>query len=205
MPISPERKAETRRKVLDVAAQEIRATGPENISVARVMGKAGLTQGGFYAHFASKDDLIAHAVPVMFGDAYRHFLEDSRGGVAPDLALSNFLERYLSETHRDHPERGCPLPTLSGELARFPASRAAFSAGAKQITQAIAKLIAQFQPEHAHETASSFLAEMVGALAVSRVLESGKESSAVLKASRASLRRRLKLPPPDRRPAAGKS
>lgn len=199
MPISPERKAETRRRVLKAAAREIRSSGPENISVAGVMGKAGLTQGGFYAHFASKDDLIANAVPVMFDDTYKYFLEDSRGDVSPAQAISNFVDRYLSEEHRDHPERGCPIPTLSGELARFPASRAAFASGTKRITHSIAKLIAQLQPEHSMETASSVLSEMVGALAVSRAVADEAESAAVLKASRASLRRRLELPAAKRR------
>lgn len=199
MPISPERKAETRRRVLKVASREIRSSGPENISVAGVMGKAGLTPGGFYAHFASKDDLIANAVPVMFDDAYKFILEDSRGEVSPGQAISNFVERYLSEEHRDHPERGCPIPTLSGELARFPASRAAFASGTKRITLSIAKLIAQLQPEHSMETASSVLSEVVGALAVSRAVEDKSESAAVLEASRASLRRRLQLPAATRR------
>lgn len=203
MPISEERKAETRRKVLAVAAEEIRALGPESISVAGVMAKAQLTHGGFYAHFDSKDDLIAHAVPVMFDDTYRYFLEDISGGVGPAQAIANFVERYLSEEHRDHPERGCPMPTLSGELARFPASRAAFAAGTKRITQSIAKLIAQFQPEHSHETASSVIAEMVGALAVARAMGDESDSSMVLKASRASLRRRLHLPTSRRAGATG--
>lgn len=199
MPISPERKAETRRRVLEVAAGEIRATGPESISVAGVMGKAGLTSGGFYAHFACKDDLIAHAVPVMFDDIYLCLLEDIGSGASPAQGLANFVERYLSVEHRDHPERGCPIPALSGELARLSASRPAFAAGTKRITQEIAKLIAQFQPEHAAETAASVVAEMVGAVAVSRAVGSEPESRAVLKASRASLRRRLHLPAPTRR------
>jgi len=138
----------------------------------------------------------------MFDDTYRYFLEESPDGVNPSQAISNFVERYLSEEHRDHPERGCPMPTLSGELARFPASRAAFAAGTKRITAAIAKLIAQFQPQHSMETASSVIAEMVGALAVSRAVDGGVDSANVLKASRASLRRRLDLPPPSRRTGA---
>lgn len=199
MPISEERKAETRSRVLAVAAEEIRAQGPDNISVAGVMAKAQLTHGGFYAHFASKDDLIANAVPVMFDDTYRYFLEDTQGEANPAQAIATFVDRYLAESHRDQPARGCPMPTLSGELARYPASRAAFAAGTKRITQSLAKLIAQFQPEHATETAASVLAEMVGALAVARAMDAGLDSSAVLKASRASIRRRLDLPAPTRR------
>src|SRR5690349_21849670 len=102
-----EHKERTRRKVLSEAAGAIRQHGPAGVGVAELMAKAGLTHGGFYAHFKSKDELIAEAITEMFDAQYRHFLacvEDRE----PAKGLALFVENYLSARHRDKPETGCP-------------------------------------------------------------------------------------------------
>src|SRR3954469_19426239 len=114
---SNEHKAETRRRVLKEAAQEIRAKGPDGVAVAGVMARAGLTHGGFYAHFESKEAMIADAIGTMFDDA-RGRSDAIEQTDDPRAALRAYVDFYLSPAHRDRRERGCPLPTLSGDLAR---------------------------------------------------------------------------------------
>lgn len=188
-----EHKDQTRQNILKEAAAAIRATGPDKVSVMGVMAKVGLTQGGFYAHFESKDDLVAKAIPVMFDDSYRRFLKDAEE-VDPKAALVKFIDRYLSLRHRDNPAHGCPMPTLAGDLSRMPMqARENFQAGAQRLTHSIAKLIAQIQPEHADETAVSVVAEMVGALSIARAIDDKGKAEHILKASREALKRRLDL------------
>src|SRR5580698_9995015 len=100
MRYEPDHKEKTRAKVLHVASRAIRAEGPHKVAVADVMARAGLTVGGFYAHFASKDDLIAAAIDEMFAEAKsRAMLEmDAR---TPGEALAAYIDFYLSQTHRD--------------------------------------------------------------------------------------------------------
>src|SRR5258708_17692302 len=93
-------KTETRRKVLKAAARAIRAEGPERVGVAAVMAEAGLTHGGFYAHFASKDDLVGEAIVQMFVEAQGKFASTVRGR-PPREALAAYIGFYLSRSHRD--------------------------------------------------------------------------------------------------------
>src|SRR3546814_17365517 len=85
------------------------------------MSAAGLTVGGFYAHFASKDDLVAHAVEHMFHERYEEFLGLLDVG-DPRAAIAKFFDGYLSMAHRGHPETGCPIPSLSSELGPLSAA-----------------------------------------------------------------------------------
>ena len=93
-------KMETRKKVLREAAKAVRALGPDRVSVADVMASVGLTHGGFYAHFKSKDDLLAAAVDEMFIDAGA-LVDRSIAGLGPAEGLSDYIDNYLSARHRD--------------------------------------------------------------------------------------------------------
>jgi TetR/AcrR family transcriptional repressor of nem operon len=94
-----------------------------------MMAQAGLTHGGFYAHFKSKDALVAEAIDAMFEDARARF-ERTAVERDPRAALRSYVGFYLSRSHRDARDRGCPLPSLSGDLARSePVSRERFGAG----------------------------------------------------------------------------
>src|SRR5712672_826218 len=133
-----EHKERTRQRVLSEAAAAIRTHGPDGIGVAALMSKAGLTHGGFYAHFKSKDDLVAQAISRMFEDSKAMFLRSTEGR-EPTEGLARFLDYYLSPRPRDEATRGCPLPRLSGELARLPIpARERFAAGAARLTGQIA-------------------------------------------------------------------
>ena len=115
-----EHKEQTRQRVLAEAAAAIRASGPDRIGIAAIMAKAGLTHGGFYAHFKSKDDLVAQAVTQMFDQSFERMMT-RLDTLEPAAALSKIVDRYLDPRHRDAPDLGCPMPSLSGELARMPA------------------------------------------------------------------------------------
>jgi TetR/AcrR family transcriptional repressor of nem operon len=190
---SSDKKAQTRRKVLNEAAAAIRAVGPEGIGVAGLMAKAGLTHGGFYAHFKSKDDLIAQAISQMFEDSYELFLERT-SNANPKEALARYIDMYVSARHRDDPARGCPLPSLSGELARMPAdARQRFADGLERLTGGIAQLLKDAGYVSPDRLADSVIAEMVGAVALSRAIADPAASSRILERSREALKARLGL------------
>src|ERR1700756_4643866 len=93
-----EHKAQTRARVLEEAAATIRAVGPDGIGVAGLMAKVGLTHGGFYAHFKSKDDLVAQAITRMFDDS-RALFDTRTAGRMPRDGLAAYFDAYLSEQH----------------------------------------------------------------------------------------------------------
>jgi TetR/AcrR family transcriptional repressor of nem operon len=189
-----EHKARTRATLLAEAAKAIRAEGPHKIGVAEVMARAGLTHGGFYAHFGSKDAMVVAAIARMFEEASASF-EARVTGQAPAQALRTYIESYLSERHRDARESGCPLAALAADLPRLgkPARRE-FAAGHAALTAAIARLLAALDLPEPEKLASSILGELVGALSMARCVADPKQSSRILAASRDSLRLRLGLP-----------
>jgi TetR/AcrR family transcriptional repressor of nem operon len=191
---SGEHKAETRKRVLKEAAREIRAKGPDNVAVAGVMARAGLTHGGFYAHFASKDALIGEAIGTMFDDARgRTVTMDSDD---PRMALRAYIDFYLSAAHRDSRERGCPLPALSGDLARSnAAARSRFGMGVAGLTTNLACVLGRLGQPHPVAEASAMLAQLVGALALSRAVGEIAQSDAILADTHAALVARYVLEP----------
>lgn len=186
-----EHKERTRQRVLTEAAAAIRAHGPDGIGVATLMAKAGLTHGGFYAHFKSKDDLVAQAISHMFEESRQRFMTHAEHE-DPAAALCQYIDMYVSSGHRDSPEQGCPLPSLSGDLARMPAAaRKRFTAGVDSFTRAIAKRLKELGKPTPERLAASMLAEMVGAIALSRAIEDLAVSDRILKISRDALKARV--------------
>ena len=114
-----EHKQKTRSKVLEVAAKAIRSDGPDRIGVAGVMAEAGLTHGGFYAHFKSKDELVAAAIEQMFEESRARVAHEMEGH-PPAEGLANYIDFYLSKKHRDARGAGCPMAALSSDLPRLP-------------------------------------------------------------------------------------
>jgi TetR/AcrR family transcriptional repressor of nem operon len=186
-----EHKQRTRTRVLREAAKAIRGEGPHQIGVAEVMARAGLTHGGFYAHFRSKDDLVASAIAQMFDEAMTAF-DHHTAGKAPAAALDAYIDFYLSPWHRDAQATGCPLPALAADLPRLDrAARAGFARGAERHAAALSRLIAALGHRDAEAVASSALAEMVGALSLARAIPDEHRSNAVLRHSRGALKHRL--------------
>jgi TetR/AcrR family transcriptional regulator, transcriptional repressor for nem operon len=188
-----EHKERTRARVLKEAAKAIRAEGPHRVGVAAMMAKAGLTHGGFYAHFASKDDLVVAAMSRMFDEASAKF-DRLTAGKPPAAALRAYIDFYLSRQHRDARDTGCPLPSLSADLPRLGvAARRQFAAGLAGLTARVEGLLSALGWPDAEMLASSALAEMAGALSMARGVADPKQSDVILKASRNALKLRFGL------------
>ncbi len=186
-------KAETRARVLKAAAREIRAKGPDGVAVAGIMAQVGLTHGGFYAHFASKDALIEAALEEMFRGAKERF-EPIISEDDPRSTLTAYLDFYLSPTHRDARDRGCPLPALSGDFARGDAAgRELFGAGIEGLAGRLTDILKRIGTADAEVEATSMLSEMVGAVALSRAIKNVDQSDTILARVRLALGRRYGL------------
>jgi TetR/AcrR family transcriptional repressor of nem operon len=188
-----EHKEKTRARVLKEAAKAIRAEGPHRIAVAGVMASAGLTHGGFYAHFRSKDDLVAAAVELMFIDAKTRFAKET-GDRPPAEGLSAYIDFYLSPRHRDARATGCPVTALAADLPRLEGDvRAQYGLGVERLAGRIAGQLAELGREDADALGRSVLAELVGALSLSRAVADAEQSDRILETSRAALKQRLGL------------
>jgi TetR/AcrR family transcriptional regulator, transcriptional repressor for nem operon len=186
-----EHKQRTREKVLKAAAKAIRAQGPHRVGVATVMGKAGLTHGGFYAHFESKDDLVAAAIGQMFDEASSNWARLTHDK-PPAAALAAYVDFYLSTAHRDAVSAGCPIPILAPELRRLgKPSRDQFAAGVGRLTERLRSQLDLLRVPNAREEAGSMLAEMIGALALARAEPDSQRSDSILDASKRRLKSRF--------------
>ena len=189
-----EHKARTRGKVLRAASEAIRAEGPAGVGVADIMGRAGLTHGGFYAHFKSKDALVTAAIDESFADNRSAMARAVAAAETPQQALATYIRFYLSRSHRDGRESGCPVAALAADMSRLDAvARAHFGEGVKALTDGLTGLIADCGQKHAAQRAISTLAEMQGALALARAVADPEQSEAILTTSRHALLRRLEV------------
>lgn len=191
-------KTRTRERVLTVAKQAIRRDGLANLGVAAVMKDAGLTHGGFYAHFASRDALIDAAIEDMLVGAKARFLRVT-DGLAPTMALASYLDLYLSPDHRDSGTFLCPLPILVTDMTRLePRMRQVYALTADRLAGLMRPMIEAANPGLASDeavlTARSVVSEIVGALSLARAMGPTEQSDGVLAASRTALKRRLGLP-----------
>lgn len=109
-------KQRTHARIVDIASRRLREKGLDGIGVADLMKEAGMTVGGFYKHFASRDELVAEAIDAAF-EGYEQRLE-ARGVTPADLSLDEALTSYLSVSHRDNPGEGCAFTALSGDIGR---------------------------------------------------------------------------------------
>ena len=109
-------KQRTHARIVDIASKRLREKGLEGIGVADLMKEAGMTVGGFYKHFSSRDELVAEAIDAAF-EKYEQRIEAS-GTTPADLPLEDMLNSYLSLSHRDNPGEGCAFTSLAGDIAR---------------------------------------------------------------------------------------
>ncbi|MBX7481602.1 TetR/AcrR family transcriptional regulator [Qipengyuania sp. 6D47A] len=168
-----------------MASRELRKRGPAHVSVGDIMSGAGLTHGGFYAHFGSKDALVGEAIAAMFEDVRLRTSElDAALNRADDgvrAALFNYWRSYLSADHRDRPERGCPLPALSGEVGRMGGAAAdALSQGLGEMTARMMRALERLEYSNPDARATAVVAQLVGAIALARALGRTAESDALL-------------------------
>ncbi len=178
-----------RTAIEKASARLFRQHGLHGVSVAQVMADAGLTHGGFYGHFASKDDLVAVACTRAFTDSnvrWQQIAAEANGDHY--AARRRLVEPYLSEAHRDAAGHGCPASALAGDVAREPASkpvRQAYLDGVKQLL-ATWKTIAPGSDGDDH-AALLDLALMVGAITLARATAGDAISDDILAAARARL------------------
>lgn len=175
--------AESRARIVTAASQMFRKRGLEATGVADIMQAAGLTHGGFYRHFPSKDALAAEAVAAAFIERTRVLSPD---GTPPDAgALKAYVERYLSDGHLAHPETGCPMAALASEAARAPAeTQAAFTKGGERLIDLIAKAPTNDAQtdEAGRARALRLMASLVGAVAIARAVGASGMADEVLSA-----------------------
>jgi len=182
-------KAETRKAILLHAAAGLREQGVRGIGLAAIMRRAGLTHGGFYQHFGSRDDMVAAAVTHMFEEGAA-LLDAGEDVPAPDR-LSRFLDRYLSASHVARIARGCPVPTLASELPHMAeTARASYRDGVAALVARLAALLVECGRSDPETLARSMLSELVGAVALART-QGIAEAAETLAASRRHVRLRL--------------
>jgi len=175
MPWPKERKAQTRDRIVDAAASAFREAGVEQVGVAEVMRRAGLTHGGFYAHFDSKDDLLAEAIGRAMADSNAN-LDRLRGGSPPGLLET--ATAYLSAQHTGHPEMGCAIAALGPELTRGGATVRQSLARAirKRLDGLIALIPGGVSQERQRRQASGTLACMVGGVVLARGMKQSERA-----------------------------
>ena len=186
MKVSKEQMAENRARILDAAAALFRERGFAGIGVADLMKAAGLTHGGFYGHFASKEELMARASERALAGS----LGGWRGLVehAPDDALRRIVRSYLSEAHRDHPEQGCVVAALGADVARQGSEvRASVTQGVAAHAALLSELMPGATAEERERQAWFTYATLVGAVVLARALDDPRQSKAVLEAVAAGL------------------
>lgn len=170
----------TRRRILSAAATAFRERGVERVGVRDVMKRAGLTRGGFYFHFADKDALLALALREAGQSNAATHLSWAEG--APEgRKLQAFIERYLSEEHRDRPELGCVVAALGGEVGRATLrQRRAFTEGIDIALERIAVYLPDGTPAERRARATLLMSSMAGVLMASRALSDRARSNALL-------------------------
>lgn len=190
MRYSDTHKEETRKTIVKAAATAVRAKGPDGVGVAEIMAQAGLTHGGFYAHFPNKEALVAAAVDEAFGQSGRRFQKITAGMSAAE-ALSTFVDSYVSPEHRAYPARGCPLATLSSDLPRQGRGvREAYERGVRGLIGRIAGWLPEDLADR-EGLAASLAAEMAGVVALSRAIADDVEAERLLAGARARIKNRM--------------
>jgi TetR/AcrR family transcriptional regulator, transcriptional repressor for nem operon len=179
--------AETRRRIVKTAAAEFRRKGINRTGVNDVMAAAGLTHGGFYRHFDSKDQLVAEACAAAMG-AVEETKETSACPAVGKDGLEAILADYLSTDHRDNPSAGCVLAGLGSELARSDdKTRAAATAGFLKVVDAFAQQYRRTKPKGAEARALVAVSAMIGAITMSRIVTDSKLSAAILRQAKKHL------------------
>jgi AcrR family transcriptional regulator len=172
-----ERKQETRQRIIETAGRRLKTDGIDGSGIAALMADAGLTNGAFYAHFGSKDDLVAAAV----SDQLREQCESLSAAAPGRAGAEQIVRAYLSVQHRDSPAYGCPSAALLDEIARCPdATRHAYTDGVLTVIDDFAIRLAPHDPQSARGQTFSIYALMVGTLQLSRALADRQLADVIL-------------------------
>lgn len=183
MRVSKQQAAENRRRIVETAGALFRERGFNGIGVADLMKEAGLTHGGFYGHFASKDDLAAEAFAKAMAvsmEQWERVVEE-----APGTGLATVAGRYLSAAHRDNPAAGCAIAALGVDAGRQSGTvRRAFTSGLRPLIDLLDRLVPGRSKAAQREKALATLSGLVGALVLARAVDDPALSDEILAAAR---------------------
>jgi AcrR family transcriptional regulator len=170
-------KSETRRRIIDRSAQRFKREGIDGAGIAALMSDAGLTNGAFYAHFRSKNDLVANVVADQLGTQAA-----TLKALAPGReAIEQFIREYLSPGHRDQPATGCPSSALLDEIVRCDGQvRDSYTEGARSIIDVVAAHLSPGDPAAARSRAIALFTQLVGSLQLARAVSDPTLSEDVL-------------------------
>ncbi|GAA0904645.1 TetR/AcrR family transcriptional regulator [Rothia nasimurium] len=179
-------KEQTRQKIIEAASERFRSDGIDAVGVVSLMNDVGLTQGGFYNHFGSKEDLVRECVATGASTAAERMaakVAASRGD-----SYRALVNNYLSSDHRDHPETGCVAATLSAEVARRPSeTRAAFTEGYGGMVELIVSTLPDaVRGKRRRALAMSVFSSLVGSLSLARAVDDTTLSDEILSLGRQS-------------------
>jgi TetR/AcrR family transcriptional repressor of nem operon len=209
MRYSREHKLETHARIVKKASVRLREKGAHGIGVADLMKDAGLTHGGVYAHFDSREALVIEAFTHAMDrstERWRKLAEQT----PPEKRLAMIVNTYLTPLHRDDLGRGCAVPALGAEIAReSPKTRRVFAGRLEQMIEMLAAQIPGVPRKAARKRAVAAIATMMGTLVLARVAGSGDFSDEILGAGREAVLDRAKSPkakksPPPRKAAASR-
>ena len=176
-----DQKARSRARIIEVASRLFRERGYRATSVDDLMAGAGLTRGGFYAHFADKGALLRASLEHAFDEARRQLFDGRLRGLEGERWLRAASRRYLRLGHREHPELGCAIPSLGAEVARVgPEARTAF---AGEVERMVAGMAARLGGDDAEARARRTLATWVGAMVLARAVDDEELAERMLDAA----------------------
>ena len=186
MRVSREKFAESRKRILDAAATLFRETGFDGIGLSDIMKAAGLTHGGFYGHFGSKEDLEAQALSLALARSVADWSQLVDSAAARPLAA--LADQYLSPDHRENVGEGCPFAALGSDTARRGERvRSAFTAGLEPFLALLSNVIPRRSKAQRRRKAIAILAEMVGAMILARAVNDPALSDEILGATSLNL------------------
>lgn len=188
MPLSKDHKARTRARIVDSARHLFKTRGYERVGIDAIMADAGLTRGGFYAHFSSKEDLFAEAVgEVVMKAGLEHHRNE--GAPEPEDWRQQVVDYYLSRDHRDHRNGGCPMAALSADVAHTARPvREVYTNVFLDLVDALAERMPPNNP-NPRETALATVAQCVGSMVIARAVASEDLADEIFAAGRAATRR----------------
>jgi TetR/AcrR family transcriptional repressor of nem operon len=176
-------KAKTHKRIVAIASKRFREEGLAGIGIADLMKEAGLTVGGFYKHFSSRDALVAEAVGSALGQWNRKMDVAAAGG--PPVTYKSLVSDYLSEAHRNHPGTGCPVGALAGDIARSDKrTRAVVTREIRDSIELLATLIRDTNEKGkgaARSQAVLTYCALVGAIGMARAVSDEQLSHEILK------------------------
>jgi AcrR family transcriptional regulator len=180
---APSRKEATHERIVEAAARAIRRSGYDGTGVADIMKDAGLTHGGFYAHFASREAMLAEAADRAGAEGIAASARIA-AAAPPPQALQTLLRAYLSKAHVQDAETGCPIVALGSEMPRqAPEVRRIATRRIKEMVDLVGRQSPDWGQPGAHERALATVATMVGALLLARAVDDPKLSDALREAA----------------------